>query len=130
MEELFLIYVHGVGKDYTDRYFYEFIFSDTIEDVDGEGWEEYPAGGRPSPPRVEFIKKVGKVDTDILFTLVQDNEQFSVWDSIDGVIALGWENIEGLDEYPEKRLTFDFGMPIKAVEDLLYERDITIEFNT
>ena len=59
---------------------------------------------------------------------MQDNEQFSMWDAIDGVVALGWENIDGLDDYPETRLTFSFGMKMQAVKDLLYERDINIKY--
>ena len=59
---------------------------------------------------------------------MQDNEQFSMWDAIDGIVALGWENIDGMEEYPENRLTFSFGMSLKEVKDLLYERDINIEY--
>ena len=39
MNELFLIYINMVGKDYKGNLLYEFIFSDTLENVDGEEWD-------------------------------------------------------------------------------------------
>ena len=128
MDDLKLIYVHQLGPDCYDSYIYQFIFSDTIENIDGEGWDSYPAGGNPYPPNKDVIKQVGRIEGDLKLIVLQDNEQFSMWDAIDGVVALGWENIDGLDDYPENRLTFSFGMEMQAVKDLLYERDINIEY--
>jgi hypothetical protein len=34
------------------------MFSDIIKDIDGDGWDENPAAGRPSPPQREYIKKL------------------------------------------------------------------------
>jgi len=128
MDNLYLIYVHEIGFDYKDKYFYEFIFSDTIDKIDGEGWDSYPASGNPEPPNMDLIKQVGKISGLYRLTVAQNNEQFSMWDSIDGIIPLAWENINGLDDYPDKRLVFPFGMPIKDVEATLYEKDIIIEY--
>jgi hypothetical protein len=128
MDNLYLIYVHEIGFDYKDKYFYEFIFSDTIDKIDGEGWDSYPASGNPEPPNVDLIKQVGKISGLYRLTVAQNNEQFSMWDSIDGIIPLAWENIDGLDDYPDKRLVFPFGMSIKDVEATLYEKDIIIEY--
>ena len=36
MKDLYLIYINMVGKDYKDNYIYEFIFSDTIKNIDGD----------------------------------------------------------------------------------------------
>ena len=60
--------------------------------------------------------------------VAQNNEQFSMWDATDGVIPLAWENIDGLEEYPENRLIFPFGIKLSEVNDKLYERDIRIKF--
>ena len=109
MDDLKLIYVHQVGHDYNDNYIYQFIFSDTIEGIDGEGWDSYPAGGNPYPPSEDVIKQVGKIEGEMKLIVVQDNEQFSMWDAIDGVVSLAWENIDGMEDYPENRLTFSFG---------------------
>jgi hypothetical protein len=42
---------------------------------------------------------------------------------------MAWENMEGYDDYPEKRLFFSFGEDIKSVNDKLYEKDIVLNYN-
>jgi len=130
MNELFLIYINMVGKDYKGSLIYEFIFSDTIENVDGEEWDTYPASGRPEPPHENFIKKVGRLESELKLDVVQNSDTFAVWDAVDGVIALGWENINAYDSYPEKRLCFKFGESIMDVESKLYENDLILHYNT
>lgn len=126
--DLFLVYVHEIGSDYKEKTYYEFIFSDTLEGIDGEEWDSYPANGNPSPPNDSFIKQVGKIYTEVKLIVAQNNEQFSMWDCVDGIIPLAWQNIDGLDEYPEKRLIFPFGMKFKDVESRLYENDIIVNY--
>lgn len=128
MDELYLIYVHKTSPDYKGIMGYDFIFSNTIKGIDGVGWGEYPANGNPEPPNKEFIKQVGKVNVDFNFHVAQDNEQFSMWDAIDGVIPLAWEDIDGLDDYPDNRLVFPYGIKINKVKDLLYEKDMIIKY--
>jgi hypothetical protein len=123
-----LIYINNVGKNWEGDYLYEFLFSNTTENVDSEDWDSVPASGRPQPPHAEFVKAVGKVTTDIKFNLVQDSDTFAVWDAVDGIVALGWEDIDTYDEYPESRLWFSFGMDKNDVGDKLYERDIHIDY--
>lgn len=123
-----LIYINSVGKNWEGDYLYEFLFSDTTENVDSEYWDVVPASGRPQPPHSEFVKSVGRITTDIKFNLIQDSDTFAVWDAVDGIVALGWEDIDAYDEYPESRLWFSFGMDKKDVSDKLYERDIHIEY--
>ena len=53
----YLIYINGMGPNYKGDNIYEFIFSDTTEDVWGENWESKPANGYPLPPDAEYIKK-------------------------------------------------------------------------
>jgi hypothetical protein len=128
MEDLYLIYVHQVGFTHDSSNIYQFIFSDTIVGVDGDGWDSYPSSGNPYPPFDKFKNQVGEIMSEIKLTLLQDNEQFSMWDGVDGVVALGWQNIDGMEEYPENRITFPFGMKIKDVEALLYESDIIMKY--
>lgn len=129
MNNLYLIYINVIGKDYKGINLYEFIFSDTTEDIDGDDWDAIPASGRPSSPYEDFIKKVGRLTTDdVGLHVIQESDSFSVWDAIDGVISLAWENMDEYDEYPEKRLAFHFGEDIKSVEDKLYEHDLILEY--
>ena len=129
MKDLFLIYVNYVGKDYKGNYLYEFIFSDTTEDIDGDDWDTYPASGRPQPPNDSFIKKVGRLESELILDVVQNSDTFAVWDSIDGVIALAWENINNYETYPDKRISFKFGESNSEVEDKLYEKDLILNYN-
>ena len=112
-----LVYINKIGQNWKGNYIYEFLFSDTLEDIDGDGWDSYPSSGNPEPPENKFIKKSGSLTTTLKLDLVQESDSFAMWDAVDGIIALGWENMEGYDEYPEKRLFFTFGE--KALTNLL-----------
>lgn len=124
-----LIYINGMGPNFRGDNIYEFIFSDTLE-VFGENWESKPANGYPLPPDIEYIKKVGTlVNEEITLELVQDSDVFSVIDSMDNVIALGWEKeTDEIDFSLIKRLVFQFGDTEEDVKNKLYERDIVLQF--
>jgi hypothetical protein len=64
-----------------------------------------------------------------VFELVQDSDVFSVIDSMDNVIALGWEKeTNDIDFSLTKRLVFHFGDTEEEVKNKLYERDIVLQF--
>jgi hypothetical protein len=126
----YLIYINGMGPNYKGENIYEFIFGESIDDVWGENWEARPANGYPSPPDVEHISKVGTLVTgNITLELVQNSDVFSVQDSIDGVLALGWEKEEELDFSLIKRLVFKYGEQEQDVKDKLYGRDLVLQFD-
>lgn len=125
-----LIYVNELGPNYKGDNIYEFIFSD-VEEVWGDEWDAEPASGRPSPPNIDYIKKVGVLkNSDIELNLVQNSDFFSVYDAVEDVIALGWEKSDSEhvidDNYT--RLVFRYGDSVKSVEDKLYERDIVLSY--
>lgn len=124
-----LVYINKLGPNYKGENIYEFIFSETLE-VWGDSWESKPSNGYPSPPDVEYINKVGTLKNDkVTFELIQDSELFSMIDSMDDVISLGWEKEDGdLDFSTIKRLVFRFGEAEESVKNKLYERDIVLEF--
>jgi hypothetical protein len=62
-----------------------------------------------------------------VFDLIQNSDVFSVIDSMDGVISLGWEN-EDKDFSSIKRMVFHFGENEESVKNKLYERDIVLQF--
>ncbi len=124
-----LVYIHKIGQNWKGNYIYEFLFSDIIKDIDGEGWDSYPSSGNPEPPEGRFIKETGLLNTTLKLDLVQESDSFAMWDAVDGVVAMAWENMEGYDEYPEKRLFFSFGEDIESVNDKLYEKDIVLNYN-
>ena len=92
-----LIYVNELGPNYKGDNIYEFIFSD-IDDVWGEDWDATPSGGKPLPPQIEFIKKVGVLrNSEIELELIQQSDYFGVYDAVDGVSGLAWDKSDGGD---------------------------------
>jgi len=124
-----LIYVNKVGVNWKDENIYEFIFNESGNDIDGEGWDSFPAAGNPSPPHKQHIDKVGYLISGVKLNVIQDSDSFSMWDSVDGVISLSWEDVMSYDEYPDKRVFFGFGEDIKSVESKLYEKDLILNYN-
>lgn len=129
MDDLFLIYVNRVGNDYKGRFIYEFIFSDTIKDIDGDDWDMVPASNRPKAPNEKFIKKVGRLESKLDLIVIQESDTFAVWDAVDGIIALAFENVNSNETYPDYRMSFHFGEPIAKVESKLYEKDLILQYN-
>lgn len=124
-----LIFVNEVGSGWDDTIMYEFIFGDDeLNNVDGYGWDEYPSAGKAHVPDKTYIHAVGRVETsEFKLMSVRDSSTFSVWDAVDGVIALAWEDVSEYDEYPESRLKFFFGDDLNTVKNLLYSRDVIME---
>ena len=125
-----LVYINELGPNYKGDNIYEFIFSD-VDDVWGDEWDAQPANCNPSPPHIQYIKKVGVLrNVNIDLHLIQDSDFFGVYDSIDGVISLAWENedSDSIINDKFKRLVFGYGDSVKSVEDKLYERDIVLSY--
>ena len=120
----YLTYVNGLGPNYKGDNLYEFIFSDSL-DVWGESWESKPSNGYPTPPELQYIKKVGVLrNTDLKLELIQNSDFFCMIDAMDDIVALTWETeeLEG-----QKRLVFRFGSTEQEIKDKLYERDLILE---
>ena len=100
----YLTYVNGLGPNYKGDNLYEFIFSDSL-DVWGESWESKPSNGYPTPPELQYIKKVGVLrNTNLKLELIQDSDFFSMEDAMDDIIALAWEienEVDYGDSYSE-----------------------------
>lgn len=126
-----LVYVNELGPNFRGNYVYEFIFSSNLKNVWGEEWDATPASGKPQPPEVEFIEKVGVLSKEGLeFDLIQNSDYFSFTDAIDDVIALGWEKyLEEETLNTETRLVFRFGEDKTSVDDKLYTRDLILNYN-
>ena len=125
-----LVYVNELGPNYRGDNIYEFIFSD-IDDVWGDEWDAEPAAGKPSPPEINYVKKVGVLrNSEIELNLIQNSDFFGVYDAIDGVIALAWEKSDSDDIliHKRKRLVFQYGDSVEIVENKLYERDIVLKW--
>ena len=126
----YLVFINGLGPNYKGDNMYEFIFSDDKTDIWDDSWDAKPSNGYPKPPELNYIKKVGVLkNTSIELELIQNSDFFSFMDSMDGVIALGWEKEnENIDFTLTKRLVFNFGETEQEVKNKLYERDVVLEF--
>ena len=92
----------------------------------GDGWDNKPSNSYPTPPELQYIKKVGVLrNTNIKLELIQNSDFFSMVDAIDDVVALAWEEDE---QNGQKRLVFRYGNTEKEIKDKLYERDLILEF--
>ena len=121
----YLTCVNGLGPNYKGDNLYEFIFSDSL-DVWGESWESKPSNGYPTPPELQYIKKVGVLrNTDLKLELIQNSDFFCMIDAMDDVVALAWEQEESEGQ---KRMVFRFGSSEQEIKDKLYERDLILEF--
>lgn len=125
-----LVYINEMGANWKGHNVYEFLFAVDSHNIEGDDWDAYPASGQPTPPSSDHIARVGTLKSEFKLTLVQNSDTFAVWDAVDGIIALGWEDISEYDTYPENRTHFMFGEDMQSVNDKLYENDLVLEYNT
>jgi hypothetical protein len=126
---MYLIFVNELGPNYKGENIYEFIFSDKIDELWGDDWDAQPSHGKPGPPEVVYIKKVGVLArSHVKLELIQNSDYFGMEDALDNVIALGWEIHDEGDFGGKERLVFHFGDTIKETENKLYARDLILDF--
>ena len=126
IETPYLCFIRLIGEENDGYYRYEFIFTDNIDEVFGEEFDQKPAclvnGLMVSE---EYIYEVHIVKMKIKLDLIQNNCCFSVSDCYDGIIALAWQSLEGLEEYPEDgRIFFKFGETLEEVENKLAIKNV------
>lgn len=117
-----LTYIYLSGSNWgSDKYTYQLLFStkDKFDNFDDDSWGFYPATGRPNPPSSEEIVSVVTITTEIDLILAQNSKLYRMYDAIDGITPLGYENIDNYDVYPEIRLVLNFGDDINHVLDEL-----------
>ena len=129
LKDVFLLFVRLIGEENDGYYRYEFMFTDNPDEAWGEDWENKPACLiNDLKPSDEYITEVCIVKTKIKFDLIQDNCCFGMQDCLDGIIAVAWQNIDDLSEYPEDgRLFFMFGESFDDVERKLAMKNILME---
>lgn len=126
IENPYLCFIRLIGEENDGYYRYEFIFTDNIDEVWGDDFDQKPAclvnGLMVSE---EYIYEVHIVKMKIKLDLIQNNCCFSVSDCYDGIIALAWQSLEGLEEYPEDgRIFFKFGETLEEVENKLAIKNV------
>ena len=125
-EKVFLCFIRLIGEENDGYYRYEFIFTDNIDEVFGDGFEYKPAClVNNLMVNDKYITELHIVKMKIKLDLIQNNCCFSISDCYDGIIALAWENMDEYDEYPEEgRIFFRFGETLDEVERKLAIKNV------
>ena len=118
-----LFYVHKVGLKYTGEYHYDFLFTKDINVVKSSGWDETICDGRPEIPK-QYIDSVFTCVSEIDFNFAVDSITFNMYDVIEGIVPIIWENDSGDFENP--RMYFRFGENYLTVTSKLEEKEIKV----
>jgi hypothetical protein len=111
---MYLIYINPLNKNFKGQYTYEFIFTKRLDNVEyGDDWDVQPASsGIPTPPNVKQIESIGMLKSDdIELDLALNSDTFSMYDCVEGIIAI------------DDRLVFRYGETIESVKEKIYSRD-------
>ena len=120
--DLSLGFINYIGTELDGLNQYELIFTLYPDEFWGENFNYKPAGiCNGLTPDSKYIQKVEKIKTWINIDLIQNSGCFSMQDCMDGVVSLAYQNLDGLEEYPEEtgRLYFMFGDKYDVVESKL-----------
>lgn len=129
-ESASLVYVKRIGSDIDGMSIYGLYFSHNPEDVFAPGWPEMPAANVDEKfldiddEMYEFVRTVR---TDMTIDTAQQNTSFSMLDAKDRIFAIAYENINGLDEYPEGRIVVYFGDSYADVRAAFENRGLALE---
>jgi hypothetical protein len=123
---MFLIYINEIGVDFKGQYQYEFLFS-TTKDITQDDWLDYPSMGKPTPPDIKYLSKIGVLkNTNIVMELIQKSNDMGIIDAIEGIVALGWEKYD-IDKVVEGfRLSFHYGETIESINRKLENKGIEL----
>lgn len=129
--ELSVVYIKFLGSDIDGTNIYHFYLSDTPDDVFAEGWGEMPACNVPRN-QIDLVddmyKYILEMKSEIKLDLAQDCCCFTMQDARDHIVALAYENIEDMEEYPEPRIIIHFGDMIDDVEKMFAQRDVVLKY--
>ena len=125
-ENVYLCFIRLIGEENDGYYRYEFIFTDNIDEVFGDGFEYKPAClVNNLMVNDKYITELHIVKMKIKLDLIQNNCCFSISDCYDGIIALAWENMDAYEDYPEDgRIFFRFGETLEEVERKLAIKNV------
>ena len=116
MNNLYLVYIKPFTKNNDGTFEYDFLFSEIPDVVWGFDWEVLnPASCTDLTPDPTTFSKSVRVRIPLPLKTIEETTCYSMEYAIAKIIALGWVDIENLEEYPEKRLVFHFGETFEEV---------------
>lgn len=121
-----LVFVKPISNN-NSYYEYDFIFSDTPENVWGPDWDfEVPSICPEIDPEPSTYTNIIRVKSDNKFCVAQEQSCYPMAYCTDKILALAWLDIEGLEEYPAYRAIFHFNDDFTTVQNKLSKIDIFI----
>ena len=121
-----LVFVKPISNN-NSYYEYDFIFSDTPENVWGPDWDfEVPSICPEIDPEPSTYTNIIRVKSDNKFCVAQEQSCYPMAYCTDKILALAWLDIEGLEEYPAYRVIFHFNDDFITVQNKLSKIDIFI----
>lgn len=125
-EKLYLCFIRLIGEENDGYYRYEFVFTDNIDEVWGDEFNQKPAClVNNLMVNDEYITEIHIVKMKIKLDLIQDNCCFSISDCYDGIVSLAYENTDSYEEFPEEgRIFFRFGETLDEVERKLAIKNV------
>lgn len=144
-DDLKLIYIHKIGYNTKGEGNYEFIFSEDETNIDEEGWcwDMSPACDNAEPPTDDYINETINLKTkDFNLECLCDSVERPYMHGYHNIIALAYEadseedEQNGFNQYEDliegkdndlPLLVFHYGMTLKQVKDILYERGIVLK---
>lgn len=126
MNDKKLVFVKPISNN-NSYYEYDFIFSDTPENVWGPDWDfEIPSICPEIDPEPSTYTNIIRVKSDNKFCVAQEQSCYPMAYCTEKILALAWLDIEGLDEYPAYRVIFHFNDDFITVQNKLSKIDIFI----
>jgi len=125
-QTVYLCFIRLIGEENDGYYRYEFIFTNDIDNVWGEEFDQKPAClVNNLIVDDQFITEIHIVKMKIKLDLIQNNCCFSVSDCYDGIVSIAWQNLDDETEYPEDgRIFFRFGETLEEVENKLAIKNV------
>jgi len=125
-ETVYLCFIRLIGEENDGYYRYEFIFTNDIDNVWGEEFDQKPAClVNNLIVDDQFITEIHVVKMKIKLDLIQNNCCFSISDCYDGIVSIAWQNLDDETEYPEDgRIFFRFGETLEEVENKLAIKNV------
>ena len=115
----------------TGVYTYDLYYSDTPEIVWSGGWDN------PNPaicdkediyPQEGTYSHIQRINSKYKLGLAMRNSAYPILYCINGIMALSWVDLNGLEEYPEGgRCVLKFGYDYSYVQEKLKELDETLD---
>ena len=118
-----LVFVKPVCNNNDGTYEYDFYYSTTPDIVYGLDWNENNPSSVDADdliPEKTTYNEIERMKTKLPFNVIQENSCYSMEYAMNGIVALAWINIDGLEDYPEDgRCVLMFGMGKDRVKSMI-----------